>query len=52
MRKRIVNLNLTPELLEALDAHVERQRSKGIETNRSKEARNLLTAALSKGEDK
>jgi hypothetical protein len=54
MRKVIVNLNLTPELLEALDAHVERQRSRGIETSRSAEARNLLRSALetSKADDK
>jgi len=54
MRKVIVNLNLTPELLEALDAHVEQQRSRGIETSRSAEARNLLRSALqpAKGNDK
>lgn len=54
MRKKIVNLNLTPELLEALDAHVEQQRARGVETNRSAEARNLLRSALqpSKGDDK
>tara|TARA_Y100000114_G_scaffold150389_1_gene165850 strand:+ start:208 stop:381 length:174 start_codon:yes stop_codon:yes gene_type:complete len=46
MRKVIVNFNLTPELLDALDAHVEQRRSVGIETSRSAEARSLLRFAL------
>jgi metal-responsive CopG/Arc/MetJ family transcriptional regulator len=45
-RRKIVNLNLDPELLERLDQLVESRRSAGHETNRSKVARELLTTAL------
>jgi hypothetical protein len=46
MAKKVVHFNLTPELLDALDAHVEQRRSNGIETSRSAEARCLLRFAL------
>lgn len=45
-RRKIVNLNLDPELLERLDQLVELRRSAGQETNRSKLANDLLTTAL------
>jgi hypothetical protein len=46
MAKKVVHFNLTPELLDALDAHVEQRRANGIETSRSAEARSLLRFAL------
>ncbi len=45
-RRKIVNLNLDPELLESLDRLVESRRAQGQDTNRSRIARELLKTAL------